>query len=214
MSKEPTWATDFKKDFWNQFSEFKDDLKQQNADMKEQFQTLFDKYNEKIEEVKSVAEDAISKTEKLAEDFDTLQSENDELKHEISFWKNRVINLEAQSRRENLIFQSVQPDAPTETWASAETKVRNLLRKHRICENEEILIERAHRLGYFKPGKCRPIIVKFSFYKTRDCIWRERTKLQGSNIFIAEDYPKEILEKRNVLCPILRAAQNEIAEKK
>ena len=202
--QEPTWFSSFKEEFRLKFATLPEELMKQISDV----------YDKKIQDVKDVAEDAIAKTVLQNEKIVNLEQENQELKHEVSTFKQKLLNLEAQTKRENLVFQSILPDAPTETWKSAEERVRNLLKQYKFYNGNEVEIEWAQRVGQFKPGKCRPIVVKFSFYKTRDQIWRERTNLRGSNVFVSEDYPKEILQKRNVLYPILRAAQKEIEEKR
>ena len=52
----------------------------------------------------------------------------------------------------------------------------------------------------------RPIIVNFAFSKDRDLVWENRLNLKKSKIWIAEDCPPEIEEKRKLFYPILRAA--------
>ena len=83
-------------------------------------------------------------------------------------------NLESQSRRDNLIFYDIKEETRNETWTDCENKVRNLLKVKVGIPNadkeSDVSIERAHRLGkkVKNPTKSRPIIVKFSRWKTKD----------------------------------------------
>ncbi len=49
------------------------------------------------------------------------------------------------------------------------------------------------RLGPIKQGaqKPRTIIVKFHWFGNRMTVWEARKNLQGTNIFLNEDFPKE-----------------------
>ena len=50
------------------------------------------------------------------------------------------------------------------------------------------------------------MIVKFQFYPDRETVWSKRKLLKSSNIWMSEDFPKEIENRRQVLMPILKAA--------
>ena len=76
-------------------------------------------------------------------------------------------------------------------------------------------IERVHRVG--KPSTAtddihgrqrpRPLMVKFLRIKTRDTILSKSKMLKGSNIFINEDYPDSVRQKRKELLPKMKAAR-------
>ena len=86
-----------------------------------------------------------------------FQSENREL-------KDRLVYMETQSRRDNLLFCEFIEDQG-ETNSDCERKVKCLFR--RMGVNESILIARCHRKGYSVPYKIRPIIVTFEFFEER-----------------------------------------------
>lgn len=48
-------------------------------------------------------------------------------------------------------------------------------------------IARAHRLGQFSPSRCRPIIVKFSNFKTREKVFLAKSKLNDHDVRVSED---------------------------
>ena len=64
---------------------------------------------------------------------------------------------------------------------------------------ERKAIDRAHRIGGKKAGKNRPIVVKFTFFKDRDAILRNKKMLAGSQMHITEDFSQEIREVRKRL---------------
>lgn len=78
----------------------------------------------------------------------------------------RLDDFEDRSRRENLIFHCLA-DSSSETWAQPQEKVCAVLNSvlNLNLTTSDDRISRAHRLGKFIPGKCRPIIVKFSSSK-------------------------------------------------
>ena len=80
--------------------------------------------------------------------------------------RNKLDNLDGQSRRNNVIVQGIPESEGNETWAECEEAVKNCLQQD-MGLDEDIRIERAHRLP--KPyamrdkGYPRDIIVKLSF---------------------------------------------------
>ena len=108
--------------------------------------------------------------------------------------------LEAQDRRDNLIFRGLEesPMGEIETDADVERKLRKLLRAKGIPS--EVSFERVHRLGKVRrEGRPRLVIAKFSRYKDRESVWRSKRMLKGSNVYVDEDYPAFIREKREVM---------------
>ena len=85
-------------------------------------------------------------------------------------------------------------------------------------EAADVEFERVHRIPTrrseeYDPGKLRPIIVKFSFYKDKSRIFQHAKNIDRSTkIGIAEDYPKEINNIRKELLPVLRKAKKENAQ--
>jgi ribA/ribD-fused uncharacterized protein len=48
------------------------------------------------------------------------------------------------------------------------------------------------------------------YFDDRQTIWKARFKLQKSKIFLNEDFPKEIVERRKTLLPFMKAANKEV----
>ena len=129
------------------------------------------------------------------------------LERENKILKDRLINQEAYSRRNNLRFHGMAESK----FDNAEEKVLHYLHSHGLNFHPRS-IERAHRLGAYTSGKTRPIILKFLHFKDRDVVWR---KLGHGLIppgfnkpHVHEDYPMEVDDARSQLLPIAIAALN------
>ena len=121
------------------------------------------------------------------------------------------IHQEAYSRRDNLLFDGLQDQGKDENCTKI---ILNLLKdKMDFTEDQikDIRIVRCHRLGPVpKTPRKRPrtIICKFHWFGDRQAVFSRGSKLKGSTIRMSEDYPREIVYRRNILAPIMFAARN------
>lgn len=60
-------------------------------------------------------------------------------------------------------------------------------------------IGRAHRLGTYREGKRRPIIVKFAHIKDKEALLSSSGKLKGTDYSISENFAPEIRSARRRL---------------
>ena len=120
--------------------------------------------------------------------------------------------MSCHERRNNLRFYGFPEEEGVETDNQCELKINQFLIRN-LGFTHDVCIERCHRLGRKNNGKFpRAIIVKFTYHKDRQKIWRNKQLLAGltgadKNIFIREDFPIEIEQRINVLYPIFRAAK-------
>jgi ribA/ribD-fused uncharacterized protein len=117
----------------------------------------------------------------------------------------RVIKMESQSRRDNLLIDGIQQISPE----NCVDIVRGIFTNRLKLENaESFQIVRCHRLGAKRKDSKKPrtIIIKFQWYGDLMNVWRARKHLKGTNIYINEDFPKEIQDRRYILRPILKKA--------
>ena len=77
----------------------------------------------------------------------------------------RLDNLEGQSRRSNIILYGV-PEAAQESWDQTEARFKEVV-SGKLGVQQEIHIERCHRLGRKQHNKSRPIIAKMTFFKDK-----------------------------------------------
>ncbi|KAH6933903.1 hypothetical protein HPB50_018684 [Hyalomma asiaticum] len=116
----------------------------------------------------------------------------------------RVEDMECRSRRCNLVFYGLA-DKQTETWRDSEELVMQHCKKIFDITIQTRDIERAHRLGAFKHGKNRPIIVKFAHFKDKDHILSKGGKLKGTAYGISEDFPPHTRLARRHLVEFAKA---------
>ena len=159
---------------------------------------------EKLDEITSLSE-RMSKMEK--ENID-LKSKLEKSEARCSTLEDRIILVEGYSRRNNLKFINVA-DRPT--GENCESRVLELCKRFDI-DLEEHHIERAHRLGNKNQAKS-PILVKFLSYKDRQRVLQEKTRFKQQGILVVEDYPKEVLYRRKMFTPVLKAVYNSTSYK-
>jgi ribA/ribD-fused uncharacterized protein len=171
----------------------------------------------------------------LKHQCDALRYDLNVLKSQQAEFKERLIKQECQSRRDNLLFDGV-PEAPPgikETDKDCLDAVYKIMETNMgITDARNIRIVRCHRVG--PPPKVyrtvssstarsngasptgqraqgprpRSIIIKLHWFGDRQRIWEARFKLQKSNIFINEDFPAEINQRRRRLYPIMKKAKD------
>uniref|UniRef100_T1IQ28 L1 transposable element RRM domain-containing protein n=1 Tax=Strigamia maritima TaxID=126957 RepID=T1IQ28_STRMM len=143
--------------------------------------------DERLEKIESVLEHQVEKLQpaQLEENFGQLHNNLD-------FLRGKIDALESYSRRSNLVFKGIQEDIK-ESWEKTEEKAIAEVKSHLDMEPKSIA--RAHRVGTRGKGP-RPIIVKFESEKERRGILFNRTKFKGSEVFVDEDYTKEIRQNR------------------
>ena len=112
-----------------------------------------------------------------------------------------VVKLEMYSRKNNLKFLNIK-DPHSASNENCEEKILDLCAYHNV-ELDARNIETAHRLG--RSTKIdRPIMVKFSNFKSKQKILRARKTFQTQNIKVAEDFPTAIQQRRRIFSPILQ----------
>ncbi len=145
--------------------------------------------------------------EVMQTELDCEKLKNAKLALKLESMSERMIKVESQSRRDNLLIDGVSECDPKENCTIT---LRNVLKSKLSLGNvDQIEIVRCHRLGPKREHARRPrtIIVKFQRYSDRMRVWEQRKKLKGSEIFIEEDFPREIQERRRILAPIMKKAR-------
>ena len=145
----------------------------------------------------------------LREEVSDLRQKNKELTDKNADLLSRVDNLErktddleGRSKRNNLIFYGFRQHQ-NETSDELEREIQDLL-TDKLDLNNDVQFDRVHRLGS-KPDS--PIVARCSSYKDKVSILKEKKKLQGSTIFIGEDFSTRVREIRRQLAPHLKAAR-------
>ena len=193
------------------FLEFHKEFTTTSLNLTNRLEKIEGKLNE-IDNVKHTADAALGKANQNELELESLKKENKMLQETLDKVKTRMIFQEINTRKNNLVFQGIT-DEPRESWTTTEKKIADVFKNYKFPDSESIFIDKAQRIGNFAPGKTRPVVVTLNRFKDKEKIWSQRSLLKKSNIWISEDYPKEIIATRRTLFPILRAAQKEIKDK-
>lgn len=171
--------------------------------MEEQFQLLFD--NMKIEMQKQTAELTESITKNLMDRMDEkltpIIEENEKLKQKVSDLEKEMEYLKREKKSKNIIIFGLEEgeNSTSELFQSIKDTLKEDL-KMNIEQNE---INKLYRLGKNKlQNKSRPVLCSFINAWKKDEIMKNKKSFK--NIYISEDYSKEVLEKRKALLPQLQ----------
>lgn len=115
-------------------------------------------------------------TSELNRTVEVMKKEEDKIKEHMRI-------LEDRNRRNNLRIDGIKENNQ-ETWEECEEKVLRVLKTKMGIEN--VMIERAHRMGRRKNETTRTIIFKLLNWKDKELILKN--KLKDTGIFINEDY--------------------------
>eukprot|EP00794_Sanderia_malayensis_P012576 gene12576-13865_t len=119
--------------------------------------------------------------------------------------------LENQSRRNNLKLIGGPEDSSENSWDETENTVKALI-KSELGIDEEITIERAHRVGkpYRKPRKGgnnastikegeapRHIVAKFQSWKVKEKVIQKAREVKPASVKFVNDFSRRTMEKRS-----------------
>ena len=143
--------------------------------------------------------------EKLGRRVQRVESVLSAHEQRIKLLEYRSIDIEARSRRRNLLFKGIREYGQVENCFDL---VRDFIADN-LNIHDNMYLERAHRLGSLKQNqsKPRPIIVAFRDYYDTEMILQAAPDLKNTNYSVCRDYPKEITEARNKLWPHYKKAR-------
>lgn len=126
-----------------------------------------------------------------------LEEETEALKEQVASLDSKLVQMEAEARRKNLLFFGI-PRAAGETWATCEETVHRLITRDMKLRGP-FFIERARRIG-------AAVLVTFQSLRQRDQVLRRSRDLSAinSSMYIREDYPEKIRQRRAGLAPLLQ----------
>lgn len=167
-----------------------------------------------IEFLSSQYESSRKENDGLKIDIADIKANNNDIKGNITLLANelddlreRHLDLQTRSMRENLIFSGIP-----ETSKNEESEETGIIIKH-FMTNELKLTNpvdfvRAHRFGKADKNP-RPIVCRFKTYSDRELVRKSATALKGTKYGISEQFPKEIIDRRKVLWPYYKEAKNQ-----
>ena len=181
-------------------NEFDADLKQLRATFEKDRKDHADKMmvvNDRLENLEFSGGELFDKLERLENDNKKLQE--------------KMTYLQSKSMRNNLIFTNL-PEDENERSENTERKLRQVLvDKLKMAQDavDNLKLERVHRMGIPRSRYSRNIVCKFSLFKDREEVRKRSSYLKGTNFFVQEQFPSEIVEKRKLLLPKLKEAKRD-----
>ncbi|XP_071177823.1 protein unc-13 homolog C-like [Mytilus edulis] len=149
---------------------------------------------------------------------DTINSGVELTKNENKEVRDKLVDIESQNLKQNLVFFEIEEASENNEGAkggaTGSTYNENCVNKIlEFCENQlkienakdKITLEKAYRLGKRKNGAAKPrsIVWKFRKFEDREMIRSVSNRLKNTNYGISPQYPKEVLERRKKLVPIM-----------
>ena len=149
-----------------------------------------------------------------------LIQENKLLKEHQQELNEKILRLGYHGRRNNLVFDGfdeVLNETNQDCYNKVRSTVANLFDDDEGLDSDtptgqtafekasKIVVNRIHRLGKPIRGRNRQIIVNFQWYQDREFILQNRKNLP-KGVYVNEDFPPEIVQRRNILRPILKQA--------
>lgn len=151
------------------------------------------------------------------ERINQLQSNLEKSKKEVDECHQKILYLEAYSRRENLKFEGIAEASQNNATSTRSENTEDVLVDFienvlGIEDAKNIEFQRIHRLG--KPSSVsgdggRTIIARFLRFSDRERVFKQGRKLKGTNYRMFEDIPKELHQKRKAQMGRLKEARKE-----
>lgn len=166
--------------------------------MEDQFQILFEKM--KIEMQKQTVElkESITNSimEKIDEKIKPIIAENKDLKIKLINLEKEMEYLKKDRKQNNIILFGLKEEE--KCMLELIQEVKNIFNKDLNIIIEELEINNIYRIGKKNPdGKPRPVLLSFVNLWKKNDVMKVRKNLK--DIYITEDYSKEVLEKRKIL---------------
>ena len=166
--------------------------------MEDQFQILFEKMKIEMQNQTAELKESITNSvmEKINEKIKPIIAENKNLKEKIMSLEKEMEYLKRDKKQNNIIIFGLreEEDSPSGLIQAA----KNIFNKDLSINIQDSEINKIYRIGKKYPdGKPRPVLLSFVNLWKKNEIMKVRKKLK--NIYIEEDYSKEVLEKRKML---------------
>jgi predicted RNase H-like nuclease (RuvC/YqgF family) len=162
------------------------------------------------EEFNNVCSNVRAEMQELKEEMNELRNENDDLRNENKDLRShlhdvdlKLDDLECRSRRNNLLLYGLSKPDDKETNQELESRVQEIFTDN-LELSETVTFDRVHRLN----GKSNsPVIMRCTFFKEKLNVLKAKAKLQGSDMFIGEDFSLRVRTIRKALAPHLKEAK-------
>ena len=154
---------------------------------------------------------------KISAVFIQMEGMNKDINRSLQNIENQHEYLENQSRRNNVKIFGIPEDSSEKTWEDTEVIVKDTI-KNKLGMEDEVLIERAHRVGkkvMTRPQSgrhlgsasgneepsSRPIVTKIVSWKVKENILKMARQKKPKDIQFKHDFSQRTLDKRAAKIP-------------
>ena len=136
-----------------------------------------------------------------------LECQNQDLSRKYRDLVESQINSEIRTRENNLVFDGIK-ETYGEHSGSLYHKIVKVLNHMFVLNGRgaEVTISKLQRVGHFVKGQNRPVVVHFVRYCDIELILSNKAQLP-KDVFVREDYPPAVENRRRILRPILSKAK-------
>lgn len=152
-------------------------------------------------------EESITKTinDNINDKFTYLEQKNKDLEEKIEGQEKKIEYLERENRKKNLIFFGVEEKE--NSYLELELTIIQIIRDELKINCEKSDLEAIKRLGK-KTGKIRPVLVTLLTLGKKIMILKNKKNLEGTGIYLKEDYSAKVLATRKLLMVELEKERN------
>ena len=162
---------------------------------------------EKVTECENKIEGMQGRINNLEQQITTLEREKTELKSQFTNLAEGLLKSEIKLREQNLVFEGIA-ETYGEDASLLHRKITGVLNNMMVFNGQapKIPLRKIERSGAYVKGQTRPIVCCFARYNDVQTVLKNRTQLPN-NVFVHEDYPTQIEDRRRLLRPILNKAK-------
>lgn len=160
-----------------------------------------------VEFTNALIEDLKKENSSLKKTVNSLQAEVKHLTKSNKEMKNDILEIQCRSMQNNIVIMGFE-EQETEDNSATENLVKTFMKENlKMTEAQvtEAVIDKTHRLGQEKDKeKPRPVVVRFLHAKSKDEVLGRGWNLKGTDFSMFQQYPREIVDRRRVLIPIMK----------
>lgn len=167
--------------------------------------------NELIEELRRENSSLKTTVKSLQTEMETLSKDNKQM-------RNTILEMQCRSMQNNIVIMGLK-EGEGEDYATTKNVVQAFMKdelKMTEAQIAEASIEKTHRLGQVQedpdPEKPRAVVIRFSHTDSKDAVLARGFKLKNTNYSMFQQYPREVVDRRRVLVPIMKKYKAEKAK--
>lgn len=166
-------------------------------EMKTDFKDRFTSLESQVSQIPRLEEKISTKiTSHIDTKFKELNTDLGNIRLQLEEQEKRLYILEKNSVQRNLMFFGVEETE--KTYFQLENKIMDILNNNMKISTLELELQAVRRVGR-KGERPRPISVTFSTLGKKIKILQNKRQLEGTNLYIKEEYPAKILKAREEL---------------